>query len=73
MKPIKKPDINQGIFLFSIMVYFFMRDIFVFMTCIGFLYLIKQIYADGYSIFSVNKWLTHYISNFKKVLENNNN
>lgn len=73
MKTIKKPDINQSIFLFSIMIFFFIRNIFVFMLCVGLLYLIKKIYDDGYSIFSVDKWLKHYITNFKQLMENNNN
>jgi hypothetical protein len=51
--------------LIAFVIYFFYRDIVVFIIIDSTLLFMKNLYEDGFSIFSVDKFIKHHIDSLK--------
>jgi len=69
----EKPSFIQGLVLLGVLIYFFTKSLPLFILIVAGGLIVKQIYNDGYTINSVDKWVKHYITSFQKDMAKKNN
>jgi hypothetical protein len=69
----KPPDSTQAIILLSIVIYFFTKDFVLLFSIVSILLLIKQIYKDGYTLQTFNKWINFKFTSITKSNDKHDN
>ena len=62
---LQKPNTTQLIMLLSIVVYFFTRDIILFVMMFSILFIMSDIYKSGYTINRLKDYMQFRIKSFK--------